>query len=482
MATLTLDNRDAILEGVPTKVAKKLSKLTSYLQAGYMHIPGFNAGYWDGRRRLLTMLKDERLKIPMGMAQEVVYILEGRGVELEVVDRRRLPDYSLGLFGNFNFGRLRGYQRNALREATDPRGSLGLHGRGIIKMPPRSGKTFTAAAIVATLDVRALFLVPSKGLLYQTQKALSDDLGVKVGLVGDQIWDPRDITVATIQTLVKLRGKNTKKEPASPRYLELLRRADLVIFDECHHLEAERWRKVMQDSGAPYKIGLSATAFLDHDREVELGVLWLRACTGEILIDISVSDLIEKGFLVPLDVLMYPIRQPDFRRRGWSKRLHRDAIFCNDYRNEKIVEVTADLVRKGRRPIVITNKLEQVGSLTRLLQQTPVRFARVVGQARQATRDRDIKSFQRGQIRALVGTVLGEGIDIPECDAVVVAEGGSDIKTTYQRLRCLTLSSGKRRAVAVDFLDMTHPYFAEHSMERLNIYRSERAFRVRVGH
>lgn len=480
MATLTLDNRSVILEDVPPKVAKALSKATSYLQAGYMHVPGFQAKYWDGRRRLVTMLKDGRLKAPAGLAQEVTEVLEARGVEVELVDNRKIPTHRLPIVGWNPKKKLRPYQEEAVRLVTTPRGSLGLVGRGILKLPPRSGKTVIAAAIIRELRVRTLFIVPSKSLLYQARDELAKCLGLDVGIVGDQVWQPGEVTVATIQTLQKRRGKNTKKEPAAAEYLDLLRQADLVFFDECHHLEAEKWRKVMQDSGAAYKVGLSATAFIDHDSEVELGVIWLRACTGEILLDMSVSDLIEQGYLVETEVRMYPVRQPDLGKRGWSQRLQRDAILCNDYRNQLVVDITRELVQDGMRVVIVAGKLEQVGAVTRLLSQTQIKFARLVGQTSQATRDRDIKRFQAGQLRVLVGTVLDEGIDIPECDAIVNAEGGADIKATYQRLRNLTPCNGKTKAVCVDFMDLTHPYFADHSLKRLGVYRGERAFRVTV--
>lgn len=475
--TLTLDNRHARVAGLPIKVAKRVTRLTSYLQAGYEHSKAFQGHWWDGRRRLVTMLSDGSLKAPVGLAQEITDILVEQGADFKVEDQRRLPTYSLGL--KYDQERLRPYQREAVRVATTPRGSLGMVGRGIVKMPPRSGKTLTAAAIAGTLNVRTLFVVPALTLMYQARNALSEALGVRVGAIGDQRWEPEDITVATVQTLVARRGKNTRRDPARPEYLELLRSADLLIFDECHHLEADLWRKVMMDSGAPYKIGLSATVFLDHQRECELGVIWLRACTGELLVDISTSDLIEQGYLVPPEVRIYPVREPELKQRGWSQRLWRQAIYNNQTRNQLIVDLTDRLIREeGLRTVVISNRLEQVGAISRMLDRARVRFARLTGQTNQETRDRQFKRFQRGELQALVGTVVDEGIDIPEIEAVVNAEGGSDIKTTYQRLRCLTPAPGKDRAVVVDFMDLTHPYFADHSLQRLQVYQGERAFRV----
>lgn len=476
--TITIDNRHVVVENAPLKEAKALSRLTSYLQDGFEHTKAFKNRWWDGRRRVVSMLKDGRLRAAVGMASEVYDILDGRRVRPIVVDRRRRPSYSLGL--RFDEEKLRPYQLEAVDAVTKPRGPLKIVGHGIIKMPPRSGKTVVASAAIARLNVRSLVIVPSRFLLYQAQRELQKHLGVEIGVCGDQVWEPRDVTVATVQTLVSRRGKNTREEPAAPEYLDLLRRVDLIIFDECHHLEADGWRQVIQDSGAAYKIGLSATAFLDHERECELGVIWLRACTGEIVIDKSVSDLIEQGWLVRPDVRLYPVRVPDLRKRGWSKRLHREAIYRNAERNRMVTNIAREMVSEGLPTVVITNRLEQVAELCRMLGQSSVRFARVIGDTNTSTRERTVKRFREGELQALISTVMDEGVDIPEIGGVVNAEGGSDIKAAYQRFRCLTPAPGKNRAVFADFVDLMHPYFAEHSMRRLEVYRSERAFRISV--
>lgn len=478
---LTLDARYVYLEDAPLSLVTLLGAATSYLVKGHEHSPAFQGGYWDGRKKLLQVMRDGRVRAPLGLAQEIVDIVRARRPKnADVSDQRKLPGYRIEM--NDVWEKLRPYQRDAVRAATTARGSLKLVGRGIVKMPPRSGKTLTSASIIAKLGVRTLFVVPSRSLLHQARRALREALEVDVGIAGDGQYEKRDVTVATVQTLSEWRNKGTKKDPPRAEYIELLREADCVIFDECHHLEAEKWRLVMQDSAAAFKIGLSATAFLDRQSECELGVIWLRACTGDMLIDISVSDLIEQGYLVRPDVRVIPIRTPDLGKRGWSNKLYRAALVLNPDRNRRIVEETRSLVRDGMKPVVISNRLVQVDELCRLMQLVGLRFARVVGENSQDQRERAIRDLVEGRIDVLIGTIFGEGIDIPEVDAIVNAEGGAGVKATYQRLRCLTPHRGKTRAVVVDFVDLTHAYFAKHSLERLAVYRNERAFRVRVAH
>jgi hypothetical protein len=47
-------------------------------------------------------------------------------------------------------------------------------------------------------------------------------------------------------------------------------------------------------------------------------------------------------------------------------------------------------------------------------------------------------------------------------------------------MRSLTKTDGKTQCLVVDFLDLTNPYFAEHSKRRLRTYRDEGAFEFRI--
>ena len=80
----------------------------------------------------------------------------------------------------------------------------------------------------------------------------------------------------------------------------------------------------------------------------------------------------------------------------------------------------------------------------------------------------------------LLGTVFAEGVDIPEVEVVINAEGGRDAKATMQRMRNMTVAEGKNRALLIDFMDEFNPYLQKHSMERLKVYRSIPEFNVEV--
>jgi len=300
-------------------------------------------------------------------------------------------------------------------------------------------------------------------------------------MIGDGIWRPRDVTVASIQTMTARRARAKKSKNADRDYRTLLDTFECLIIDEFHHCMADEWRGAIANSDARYKLGLSATIFLDHDKEVELGAIWLTATTGPILLNVSVSELIEQGYLVRPEVKIIPIREP-LLKGGWSASLFKAGISENPVRNERIVREAVDLSARGKRVVIITNRLDQVSILSEMITRAGAGTVTrsLVGSTNKEDRDLVLKSFKAGIIKIVISTVLDEGVDIPELDAVIVAEGGCDIKSTYQRLRCLTPSPGKERAYIVDFCDLTHPYFARHSKDRIQIYRSERAFKFKV--
>ena len=129
--------------------------------------------------------------------------------------------------------------------------------------------------------------------------------------------------------------------------------------------------------------------------------------------------------------------------------------------------------------MIVTNRLSQVALLSEGLDEASIDHLTITGSDKGSTREERVSAFVDGRFPVLVGTVFAEGVDIPEIECVINAEGGLDVKTTIQRMRNLTKVEGKEEAVFIDFADLTNSYFAKHSKERLALYKSEPAFRVR---
>lgn len=482
MIRLEADNRFVYIRGAGRKTMRRLEKATSYLVAGFMFSPAFRKKVWDGREHLLKYKAGAGggYRVPLGMLGDLIKTLEFWEKPFKLDNSgRRSPKSKVKYSWNDSIV-MRDYQEAAV-EAILAKGDINAwhYGSGIIKMPIRSGKTKTAARLINRLGVRALFIVPSQMLLHQTRAALEDALVMKVGSIGDSEWNEADVTVATIQSIAAARGSKTLAK--RKLYKALSQNYDLIIWDEAHHLRGEVNHAVMLAFDAPYKVGLSATVYFDNDRETEKGVIWLKACCGDIKIDIPTSKLIREGHLMQPDVLLYRVDKPNLLRARWSKTLQNMAVYENEHRNQLIIRLAAEQLDAGLNVLIVTNRKNQAALLSDELDSRAIKHRVITGEDGKEDRADKASDFAAGRVKVLIGTVFGEGVDIPSIECVINAEGGRDLKATVQRMRNLTPSSGKTQAVFIDFIDVTNGYFAEHSKERIAAYRSEDAFKVRIA-
>ncbi|MHA1711329.1 MAG: DEAD/DEAH box helicase family protein, partial [Candidatus Freyarchaeota archaeon] len=178
--------------------------------------------------------------VPIGMLDRVVSLLKKRGYRVEVKLPSRLRahrDYFPFIIGDKP---LRPYQVKALENAM-------RRGRGIIQVATGGGKTTIATALIARYGRPTIFFVHTKDLLFQAKERLEKRLGIPVGIVGAGRMDIKPVTVAMIQTVSK------KIDEKDPRIAKMLRNAEVVIFDEVHHVPAQTFYKVALKTRAPYR-------------------------------------------------------------------------------------------------------------------------------------------------------------------------------------------------------------------------------------
>lgn len=438
---------------------------TSYKIDGAEWSQLYRDKFWDGKEHLLRKHRAMNVwNIPTGLIGEIAPLL---GEDIEWEDHRRaLGDTcEMAWIGKPS----RDYQLEAVEAVAQDRGPWAT-GRGLLALPIRSGKTHTAAKIIQTNGLRTLFTVPSDLLLYQTEKSFRENLDpCPVGLIGDGHWQPEWITIATVQSLLKHPEKAKR----------LLAEVDQLFVDEAHKLEGPAWRAQAMNCDARYKIGLSGSINISRMIPSAPSTIWLKACTGPILCRISMARLIEAGHLVAPQVLFYVINHPKGESYNWRKA-STELIVRSQLRNRAIVDLAQDAVSRGLPTMVDTGRREQLVLLRDMLRARGVSTEVLHGSVPTSKRLRILDEFQAGEIHCLIGTVLGEGIDIPCLEVVINAEGQHSRTAAIQRLRNLTPHAGKRGAIFIDFADMKNKYLRKHSLARLQIYKSIRGFKVSV--
>jgi len=415
----------------------------------------------DLQRRVHVMSQSKRYGsyiVPTGLLDLVTVKLP----HIAVNDRRRRPADRRSF--EWTGPEPRAYQVEAIQAALRPNPP-----RGLIESPIRSGKTLIAARIIRRLGWKTVFVVETDILLRQTTRALSGYLGgEEIGVAGGGKWAPRWITVATVQTLLK-------REAVAK---ELLDGTDLLIVDEIHHMKADRWREPIVSCDAWGKIGLSATIFSTDGTGV-----WLRAACGPKLCEVSVSRLVGEGYLMAPLVLIYdptPMSAVGVARSTAYSTAYRDAIVRSTVRNAMIADLAEDGARRGMCTLIDTGRVEQLKILKTMLETRGVNVETIYGQTPSPVRDRLLEKFSRGEIQVLIGTVLGEGVDIPELEMVINAEGLASKISTIQRLRNLTIHTGKSRVIVVDFSDQYNRHLKRHADGRIAVYRDHLGFDVRA--
>ncbi|MCR4413759.1 MAG: DEAD/DEAH box helicase family protein [Thermoguttaceae bacterium] len=169
--------------------------------------------------------------------------------------------------------------------------------RGVLVMPTGTGKTEVALAIMAEAAVSTLVVVPVRDLMYQWHRRIAEGLGYDAGIIGDNLFRVRPISVTTYDS-------------ACIHMEQFGNRFALVVFDECHHLPGPVRRDAARMSAAPMRLGLTATPQRSDGRHVDLDTL-----IGPIVYQVSLPELAGKT-LAPYEVVRIPVHlSPDEQAR-----------------------------------------------------------------------------------------------------------------------------------------------------------------------
>lgn len=190
-------------------------RATSAQPEGYKFSPSYKKKTWDG---FIRLYKNNRF--PTGLLNDVIKEIKKQGpISIEIDNSQYLmplnPDQMM-----IDADMLRGITLRPYQVAAA--GTLMSYGRGIAKMATNSGKTEVIAAMCKVIPGKIVILTTKRELMYQTSERISNRTGEEVGYIGDGQRNPKRITVAMIQTLVK--NDHLAREFAD---------VCCVMFDEC---------------------------------------------------------------------------------------------------------------------------------------------------------------------------------------------------------------------------------------------------------
>ncbi|MGI8905300.1 MAG: DEAD/DEAH box helicase [Candidatus Sumerlaeaceae bacterium] len=486
-------------DGLPLE---KIDALTSFFVPGYRYMPRFKKGQWDGKKHLFNSRKKT---LPTGLVPRVAALLEQEGIvcqvqSTEVAEQSPLAETSIAKalesvakpMSKSARGKaarktsssveFRDYQTECIAAAVAGK-------RGVLQLATGGGKTLIAAEIIRRIDRPAMFLVHTRDLLHQTRAVLSDYLGMPIGQAGDGVVSLQHVTVATVQTCARALDVKITKTPEDDELLETdrtdlrrnaadlvayIRQVPVVFFDECHHLPADTTYDLsMQMEGASWRFGLSATPYRADRMD-----LLLEAALGPELFAAAASALIDKGYLVPPKIRFLPMPALIVRSgKADYQDIFSSYVVENPRRNQLIADTARELAAKGNSVLILVSQVRQGELLQRLLPDVPL----VQGADAAERRGEVFAALGRKELPIAIATTLAdEGLDVPSLNAVILASAGRSETRALQRVgRALRPSPKKKHAVIIDFMDDA-PFLKEHAQRRLQIFKSEPAFEVKV--
>jgi len=377
---------------------------------------------------------------PVGLIPRVKSLLNSKGYRVRIIDEREIKGVEINATWNEKY-QLRKYQQKALKKALK-------RNMGVLALPVGSGKTIIGLRLIYELNLSTLIIVHTKELLYQWADNIREVLGIEPGLVGDNNWDERPVTVAMIQTLLS-RGVDKLQKPYA-----------VLLFDECHRTSAaEKFYELGISLTQKLRFGLSATPW----RRIRGEELKIEGIVGPIIYEIKAEDLIKEKFLAKprFMIIEYESSMPPLAER--YKELYEEIIMENKERNKAIVGIAYKLAKRGHRVLIDVKRIEHGKILIEMFKKKGIKAEFLSSQS--PNRWEIFEKFKNGEISVLISTLLKEGVDIPEISAIILAGGGKSDIMTIQTIGRALRPKGGSHAVIVDVKD-DDPLLFTHFIER----------------
>src|SRR5580765_5320628 len=153
---------------------------------------------WDG----LVKLLDEDDSLPAGLFWATKKTIEENlGIKFRIEAKLRTPEWKTENVLDSE----RDWQNECVQKAL----KVARFGGGTVLAATGSGKTWMAGMLFSRFKGMCCFVVDQLVLLEQAREELAEVMKEDIGIVGKSEFEPRRVTVATIQTMFRQRNKKS---------------------------------------------------------------------------------------------------------------------------------------------------------------------------------------------------------------------------------------------------------------------------------
>lgn len=359
------------------------------------------------------------------------------------------------------------------------------------------GKTFVASEAIRRIsasknNLRVLVLAHTNDLLYQLERSFWPFLTSSQATVivnGVERPEYRDLANYTIVFISRDTLAGIEKAAIEiPQF-------DIVMVDECHHLEAETYERGLGflrvgNLGGPFLLGLTATPWRPGGQP-------LKKHFGDPVISIDLVQGLNSEFLANVDYRVFTdnVNWEELHRlkgaRFTPKAINR-TLFINQWDDavvERIHEAWIELGHKAR-GIVFCGTIDHAEKVSDRINALGFTHAKPIYSQSSAgklmtpvERNRLLWDFADSRIGILCAVdVLNEGIDVPDVNLVVFQRVTHSRRIFVQQLgRGLRLAAGKEKVIVLDFVSDIRRFAANLDLQRSLTSRGDGASRVSIG-
>lgn len=395
---------------------------------------------------------DAYLSLPRGCLHDVETLLKEYGVKLTLNDKR-----VEGQRAEFAFhGQFTAEQQEALK-------GILSDDFGVFVAPPGTGKTVLAIAAIAERKTNTLILVHRKPLMEQWRLQISALLGIDkkdVGRIGGgRSKSTGVIDIAMVQSLDAQDGVDDR-----------IADYGFVIVDECHHVSAFSFEKVLTQAKAKYVLGLTATPYR---RDGHQSIIHYQC--GPVCHRMKQKDHAEQMnnacVLSRETALLYEWKDDSKIHDLWQ------AMIVDEQRNRMIVDDATQALIEGRFPLILTERRDHLEKLAELLRDKADSLILLYGGLKQKRRQEVMEELRASAagIRKLIiatGSYIGEGFDEPRLDTLFLTMPSSFKGRIVQYAGRLHRQHAEKQSIRIyDYVDNNVSVLAGMYRKRIKTYK-----------
>ncbi len=308
---------------------------------------------------------------------------------------------------------------------------------------PGFGKTLLGAKMIEIREVNTLVIVHKNMLLDQWIERFVEYFEYKkkdIGFLGhskNKLNGKLDI--ATMQSL-----KNNSN---------LIKNYSFVIVDECHHIPAVTFEKILKKFRGKYILGLSATPKRKDGMDPlifqQLGTIAYEA--KKLKTYNNKLKIVNTKFTSNADNFADLITQ----------------LINDNQRNQLILEQIQ--MYKNRKILLLTDRIEHIENLEHLLDIKDIKYVTIHGSQKKQQQQKNIKAVDKASLVMATTSYFGEGIDFPHLNTIILATPISYYGRLVQYLGRIGRSVDD--SLAIDILDSNNPFTASAYRKRKEGYK-----------